>query len=706
MTLRKTERRRSLALGEANHQSVRRAISLFAIFLLFSVGHAQVEDVSQLLARGLELYHQGDFTSAITVLTSAKDVLSAQRPLPIDDLVNTFILLGVAYVGSNDLRSASGMFQSALLQKPDVALSTAEYSPRVISIFEQARNEVAGSLTVRSEPAGAVVFLDGRRAGETPCHFPALVAGPYGLFLQHPGYRGENFSVHVKPGAETTIDRKLEKAAGSESTLSHYPIKSAIRGQPLVINAQLERPQSDLPVKLYYRSPSAGSYLEKEMVRISWSAYRAVVSAQETTGDRIDYYVAMETAPGNWMSSGSAENPFSVSLEGGDMTPPSINHAPVPVCLASYEWIIYAEISEPWGILLAEAIFSDSGSQERHIPLSQQADGIWTAAVSASTLPSGEYSYKLRAVDACGNEALTQNNPLTVAVHSTPDLASILNPQARTGSDGAVELLWFGPESAHVDRATSFSGPYEHIGIGTGHRFTDKPTRKNPFKAGAVYYYRLSTDQTSVASQTVLIQPSVGCLPPSQILGKIKDNVSIQLSWEEVKEKGVSGYEIQFAPNWGNDIVTRARIPKRKTTVYIDVPASGLPAATTFVYRIATVGPDDTPCRWSGWIFVDIPPRPTSPENFRIAHREGTRLTLAWQPVPDPVVVSYELRRGTSADGPFALVTRLAGAESAAFTDLGDQGQPLEATVEYFYQLYAVDAYGFQSEPAIVGNAP
>ncbi len=69
-----------------------------------------------------------------------------------------------------------------------------------------------GSLVVRSNPAGADIFLDGVRLGPvTPWSLTRLPAGPHTLSLRLTGYGSANQAVTVEPGKDKEISLELER---------------------------------------------------------------------------------------------------------------------------------------------------------------------------------------------------------------------------------------------------------------------------------------------------------------------------------------------------------------------------------------------------------------------------------------------------------------------------------------------------------------
>src|SRR5262245_62155808 len=70
----------------------------------------------------------------------------------------------------------------------------------------------AGSLRVDSEPAGAVVYIDGRQTGETPLTLDTLPEGVHRVRLVRSGYLDNVRLVTIKSGARADVRTQLTAA--------------------------------------------------------------------------------------------------------------------------------------------------------------------------------------------------------------------------------------------------------------------------------------------------------------------------------------------------------------------------------------------------------------------------------------------------------------------------------------------------------------
>jgi hypothetical protein len=102
------------------------------------------------VARGIRLVDEGDYDEALLVLDAAARRL-AQQKAPSHELSQAYLYLGIAYLAKGHETSAKARFRDALGQVRDLQVTLESYAPRVVEMFEKAREEF------RAAPAPAAV---------------------------------------------------------------------------------------------------------------------------------------------------------------------------------------------------------------------------------------------------------------------------------------------------------------------------------------------------------------------------------------------------------------------------------------------------------------------------------------------------------------------------------------------------------------------
>lgn len=96
------------------------------------------------VAKGIQQVEEGDYDAAILTLDRAARRL-ATDPEKTEILSFAYLYLGIAYLGKGHEAAAKAKFRDAISQIKDLTLSPEEYPPKVINLFEAAREEAAES---------------------------------------------------------------------------------------------------------------------------------------------------------------------------------------------------------------------------------------------------------------------------------------------------------------------------------------------------------------------------------------------------------------------------------------------------------------------------------------------------------------------------------------------------------------------------------
>jgi hypothetical protein len=94
------------------------------------------------VTKGMRQVDDGDYDGAIVTLDSAARRL-AKDPARVRDLSQSYVYLGIAYVGKGHDAAAKAKFREALAGAKDLTLSADQFPPKVVNLFEQAREDAA-----------------------------------------------------------------------------------------------------------------------------------------------------------------------------------------------------------------------------------------------------------------------------------------------------------------------------------------------------------------------------------------------------------------------------------------------------------------------------------------------------------------------------------------------------------------------------------
>jgi len=174
--------------------------------------------VEEALAKAKELYFQFRYVDSWAAVERAlaplKDLdRTISGPLFVDAYL-TRALIAKARGERDEVRTS---FRQALLINPKLELSSQDYPPSVIAMFEEERGLLAkrpaGSIAVSTSPAAAKVYLNGILQGETPIELARLPQGSYRLLIRANRYQPVERTIRVEGGRRVELKPRLKWAS-------------------------------------------------------------------------------------------------------------------------------------------------------------------------------------------------------------------------------------------------------------------------------------------------------------------------------------------------------------------------------------------------------------------------------------------------------------------------------------------------------------
>ena len=120
--------------------SKRPVVVVLAVWLALSPGLVAAQSTEPDLAAGVRQVEEGDYSAAVITLDRAARALESQKEHA-HELARAYLYLGIAYVGLGSETSARARFRDALAQSRDLRLDPEQFPPKVIELFEKAREE-------------------------------------------------------------------------------------------------------------------------------------------------------------------------------------------------------------------------------------------------------------------------------------------------------------------------------------------------------------------------------------------------------------------------------------------------------------------------------------------------------------------------------------------------------------------------------------
>jgi len=212
---------------------------------------------------------------------------------PIDRYKEALLLIAVAAAMQGDQAKAQQAFLDLLIMDSHVSLPKANYEAFVVDLLTKVRESLdsqpRGSLSVKTNPAGGSLYLDGQLRGVTPDSLDGLIAGRHLVVVKQPGHESFGKVVTVESGELTTISEKLVpgKAGGGFLKLVERACKHAgdgdARGEVLnlgqavgmdwVILGQLLHDDPDVSLRLFLIDLARAESLHEDKLTIESSDY-------------------------------------------------------------------------------------------------------------------------------------------------------------------------------------------------------------------------------------------------------------------------------------------------------------------------------------------------------------------------------------------------------------------------------------------------
>jgi len=136
--------------------------STILILIFLSVVQLPCLYADDSLQNGVRAYENGDFDKAIKQLNKAI-ARKYQKP----DLITAYKYLALSYIGKGRTPAAEEAFKHVIKLDLEFDINPDDYAPKVYRLFQKVKTEMVDTLTIISNPGGAVVFLGDERVGIT-----------------------------------------------------------------------------------------------------------------------------------------------------------------------------------------------------------------------------------------------------------------------------------------------------------------------------------------------------------------------------------------------------------------------------------------------------------------------------------------------------------------------------------------------------------
>lgn len=132
---------------------------------------------------------------------------------PLSRYKESILLIAVGHAMLGDRQQSKKAFLDLLLLDSHLKLRKTAYQDFVLNLFEEVKASLAakaqGSVSIKTDPPGGNLYLDGKLKGVTPESLDGLIAGKHLLAVKMPGYQNWGKVVKVDAGNLVSLDIKL-----------------------------------------------------------------------------------------------------------------------------------------------------------------------------------------------------------------------------------------------------------------------------------------------------------------------------------------------------------------------------------------------------------------------------------------------------------------------------------------------------------------
>jgi tetratricopeptide (TPR) repeat protein len=181
------------------------------------VPQEQIDQGRLLLQEGQKALTALELPTAIKKLSQAVEVLSKVLPyIKKAELADAMMALGASHFENGDKKEAKRTFERLIVWRSDYKVDMTKYPPAILAIVEDVRKEVEkqkrGSIEIRSQPAAAQAYVDGRYIGVTPTFADGLVVGEHWVTLKKEGFKKAVMAAQASAKAQQVVSITMERS--------------------------------------------------------------------------------------------------------------------------------------------------------------------------------------------------------------------------------------------------------------------------------------------------------------------------------------------------------------------------------------------------------------------------------------------------------------------------------------------------------------
>lgn len=128
-------------------------------------------------------------------------------------LQDAYLSKALAFKSKNRMAEAKGEIDRAMKLNPSLDITSGEYPPSIVELFDEIKNERSpsvGELYIQTSPKMADVLINGMSQGKTPLRLSDVPVGKYIMSIRANRYDDVDEEIHVEDSKTLRFARKLK----------------------------------------------------------------------------------------------------------------------------------------------------------------------------------------------------------------------------------------------------------------------------------------------------------------------------------------------------------------------------------------------------------------------------------------------------------------------------------------------------------------
>ncbi len=167
------------------------------------------------LTRSKAALKEMDYSTALKHAMAARKAFERMGGYldPLERYKESILLIAVSHGMMGNMKSSQKAFMDLLLLDPHLSMPKGKFESFIVDLFNKVKKSLpsqpVGSLSIKSVPSGANLYLDGKLKDVTPLSLDGLIAGSHLVVVKQPGYQNWGKVVRVAAGSQDILEVPL-----------------------------------------------------------------------------------------------------------------------------------------------------------------------------------------------------------------------------------------------------------------------------------------------------------------------------------------------------------------------------------------------------------------------------------------------------------------------------------------------------------------